>query len=70
MDKDEYRAPPASSGPDAPCPEHAVSLARAWSRLSRQLVPLIGEAGPSLTARLLAENAAGGGQQQNQQEHK
>jgi hypothetical protein len=136
MDKDDYRAPPPA-GPDAPRPEHAASLAQAWSRLSRHLVPLIGEAGfgalfgrtlrlvaashpwlsvdpsrrtsetllagleadlaavegaaaaavneeltstftrqlaaligPGLTERLLAENAAGEGQQQNQQEHK
>jgi hypothetical protein len=136
MDIDENRAPP-SAGPDAPRPEHAASLAQAWSRLNRQLVPLIGEGGfsalfgrtlrleasghawlsvdparrssaallagleadlagvteaaaaaanealmstftrqlgaligPGLTERLLAENAAGDGQQQNQQEHK
>jgi hypothetical protein len=139
MDKDDYRAQPAPAGQatDAPRPEHAQSLVRAWSRLSRQLVPLIGEngfgalfgrtlrlvapahawlsieptrktsasllagletdlatvdgavaaavneelmstftrqlgalIGPGLTARLLAENAAGDEQQQNQQEHK
>jgi hypothetical protein len=136
MDIDDNRAPPPA-GPDAQRPEHAASLAQAWSRLSHQLVPLIGEGGfgalfgrtlrlvapghdwlsvdparrssaallagleadlagvteaaaaaanevlmstftrqlgaligPGLTERLLAENAAGDGQQQNQQEHK
>jgi hypothetical protein len=139
MDKDDYRGQPAPAGraTDAPCPQHAQLLVRAWSRLSRQLVPLIGDSGfgallgrtvrlvatrhawlsvdparktsasllagleadlatvdgmaaaavneelmstftrqlgaligPGLTARLLAENAAGDEQQQNQQEHK
>jgi len=139
MDKDDYRAQPASAGEasDGPRPDHAQPLVRTWSRLGRQLVPLIGENGfgalfgrslrlmvpvyawlsvdPSrktsatllagleadlaavdadtaaaaneeltstftrqlgaligagLTARLLAESAAGDEKQQNQQEHK
>jgi hypothetical protein len=47
MDKDDYRAQPASPGQatDAPRPEHAQSLVRAWSRLSHRLVPLIGDSG-------------------------
>ena len=38
MDKDENRVQPAAAG-------HAVPLIRPWSRLGRQLVPLIGEGG-------------------------
>lgn len=47
MDKDDYRAQPASAGKasDGPRPDHAQPLVRAWARLGRQLVPLIGENG-------------------------
>jgi len=47
MDKDDYSAPPASAGtaPDAPRTHPVRSLVAAWSRLSGQLVPLIGESG-------------------------
>ena len=47
MDKDDYRAQPASAGPasDGPRPDHARPLVRNWARLGRQLVPLIGETG-------------------------
>ena len=38
MDKDENRAQPAAA-------DHAAPLIRLWSRLGRQLVPLIGEGG-------------------------
>jgi hypothetical protein len=38
MDKDENRAQPAAA-------DHAAPLIRPWSRLGRQLVPLIGEGG-------------------------
>ena len=38
MDKDENRAQPAPA-------DHAAPLIRPWSRLGRQLVPLIGEGG-------------------------
>lgn len=47
MDKDDYTAPSAGNGgvPDAPRPAHGGSLIQPWLRLSRQLVPLIGEHG-------------------------
>ena len=47
MDKDDYRAQSASTGAaaDGPRPDHAQQLVRTWSRLGRQLVPLIGENG-------------------------
>jgi hypothetical protein len=139
MDKHDYSAhrPDAGTASDARGGEHAAPLVHGWSRLSGQLVPLIGEngfgalfgrtvrlvasvhpwlsvdasrktsatllagleadlagvdgaaaaqahaalmgtftgqlgalIGPGLTARLLAENAAGAEQQQKQQEHK
>jgi hypothetical protein len=51
MDKDENRAQPAAA-------DHAAPLIRPWSRLGRQLVPLIGEGGFvalfTRSARLLA----------------
>ena len=51
MDKDENRAQPAPA-------DHAAPLIRPWSRLGRQLVPLIGEGGFvalfTRSARLLA----------------
>jgi hypothetical protein len=60
MDKDENRAQPAAAGTtsDAMRADHAQSLIRPWSRLGRQLVPLIGEGGFvalfSRSARLLS----------------
>jgi hypothetical protein len=47
MDKHDYRAPSTEAGkaPDAPRPAHALPLVQTWSRLSRQLVPLIGDNG-------------------------
>jgi len=47
MDKHDYRAPPPEAGkaPDALRPAHALPLVQTWSRLSRQLVPLIGDNG-------------------------
>ncbi len=47
MDKDDYRAQPASAGTASggPRPDHAQRLVRTWSGLGRQLVPLIGENG-------------------------
>jgi len=51
MDKDENRAQPVAA-------DHAAPLVRPWSRLGRQLVPLIGEGGFvalfTRSARLLA----------------
>lgn len=51
MDKDENRAQPVPA-------DHAAPLIRTWSRLGRQLVPLIGEGGFvalfTRSARLLA----------------
>ena len=47
MDKDDNRAQPAGAGlmPDAAHAGHAGPLIQSWSRLGRQLVPLIGEGG-------------------------
>ena len=47
MDKDDNRAQPADAGlvPDAARASHAGPLIQSWSRLGRQLVPLIGEGG-------------------------
>jgi hypothetical protein len=47
MDKDDNRAQPAGAGgtPDAARGNHAGPLIQSWSRLGRQLVPLIGEGG-------------------------
>jgi hypothetical protein len=47
MDKHDYRAQPLDAGTasDAPRPGHAQPLLQTWSRLSGQLVPLIGENG-------------------------
>jgi len=54
MDKDENRAQPAA--------DHAAPLIRPWSRLGRQLVPLIGEGGFvalfTRSARLLSPSRA------------
>ncbi|WP_083684761.1 hypothetical protein [Massilia putida] len=60
MDKDENRAPPhaADRKPDIAHPGHVQALILPWSRLGRQLVPLIGEGGFvalfSRSARLLS----------------
>jgi hypothetical protein len=60
MDKDENRAQPAAARTtsDATRGGHAQPLIRPWSRLGRQLVPLIGEGGFvalfSRSARLLS----------------
>jgi hypothetical protein len=60
MDKDENRAQPAATdrSSDVTRPGHAEALIRPWSRLGRQLVPLIGEGGFvalfSRSVRLLA----------------
>jgi hypothetical protein len=47
MDKDENRPPPdnADRKSDSARPGHARALVQPWSRLGRQLVPLIGEGG-------------------------
>ena len=47
MDNHDYNAPPPDAGlaSDTPRPAHALPLVQTWSRLSRQLVPLIGENG-------------------------
>jgi hypothetical protein len=47
MDKHDYRAPPPDAGmaSDAPRTAHVLPLVQTWSRLSRQLVPLIGDNG-------------------------
>ncbi|WP_323143430.1 hypothetical protein [Massilia phyllosphaerae] len=47
MDKHDYRAPPPDAGmaSDAPRAAHALPPVQTWSRLSRQLVPLIGDNG-------------------------
>ena len=47
MDKDENRPPPdaADRKSDGARPDHAGALILPWSRLGRQLVPLIGEGG-------------------------
>jgi hypothetical protein len=47
MDKDENRAPPvaADTTSDIARSGHAQALVQPWSRLGRQLVPLIGEGG-------------------------
>lgn len=50
MDKDDYRAPPdagttSARKADIAHPGHVEALIRPWSRLGRQLVPLIGEGG-------------------------
>jgi hypothetical protein len=47
MDKHDNRAQPLDDGPasDAPRPRHAPPLVQTWSRLSGQLVPLIGDNG-------------------------
>jgi hypothetical protein len=47
MDKDDIRAQLAGAGgtPDAARASHAGPLIQSWSRLGRQLVPLIGEGG-------------------------
>ena len=47
MDKHDYRAPPPDAGmaSDTPRAAHASPLVQTWSRLSRQLVPLIGDNG-------------------------
>lgn len=47
MEKDDNRAPPAPADmtSDAMRPDHVAALVRPWSRLGRQLVPLIGEGG-------------------------
>jgi hypothetical protein len=47
MDKDDNRAQPARVGlvPEAARAGHAGPLIQSWSRLGRQLVPLIGEGG-------------------------
>jgi hypothetical protein len=60
MDKDDYRAQPvaADATSDATRPGHAGALIGSWTRLGRQLVPLIGEGGFvalfTRSARLLA----------------
>jgi hypothetical protein len=64
MDKDENRAQPVAADTtsgrktDIAGPGHAQALIRPWSRLGRQLVPLIGEGGFvalfTRSARLLA----------------
>jgi hypothetical protein len=60
MDKDENRPPPdaADRKSDSARPDHAQALIQPWSRLGRQLVPLIGEGGFvalfSRSVRLLA----------------
>ncbi|KQV51979.1 hypothetical protein [Massilia sp. Root335] len=64
MDKDENRAQPVAADTtsgrkaDIARPGHAQALIRPWSRLGRQLVPLIGEGGFvalfTRSARLLA----------------
>ena len=60
MDKDDNRAYPVTADltSGAPRPGHVEPLIRPWSRLGRQLVPLIGEAGFvalfSRSTRLLA----------------
>lgn len=60
MDKHDNRAQSQDAGavPDVARPGHAAPLVQAWSRLSRQLVPLIGDAGFSAlfgrTLRLVA----------------
>jgi hypothetical protein len=43
MDKDDNRAQPAATG--SARASHAGPLIQSWSRLGRQLVPLIGEGG-------------------------
>jgi len=60
MDKDENRPPPdvADRKSDSTRPGHVKALIQPWSRLGRQLVPLIGEGGFvalfSRSARLLS----------------
>jgi hypothetical protein len=60
MEKDDNRAQPTAAGTksDAARPDHVAALTRPWSRLGRQLVPLIGEGGFvalfNRSARLLA----------------
>jgi hypothetical protein len=59
MDKDENRAQPVAADRTSDArPGHAEVLIRPWSRLGRQLVPLIGEGGFvalfTRSARLLA----------------
>jgi len=47
MDKHDNRAQPQDAGavPDVARPGHAAPLVQTWSRLSRQIVPLIGDNG-------------------------
>jgi hypothetical protein len=47
MDKHDYNAPPPDAGlaSDASRAAHALPLVQTWSRLGRQLVPLIGDNG-------------------------
>jgi hypothetical protein len=47
MDKHDYRAQPPDAGKasDTARPAYAVPLVQTWSRLRRQLVPLIGDNG-------------------------